>query len=74
MASRQLYTLANRILVEHGSFVAAVKRVQVGFLPERNLKEAREQLTALQQMLAEMEDTMSHPPTPTPTKYYIPMK
>lgn len=74
MASRQLYTLANRLLVEHGTFVSAIKRVQSGFLPERNIKEAQEQLVIFQQMLAEMERALASPSPPKQPSTFIPMK
>lgn len=70
--SRNLSTLAHRILAEHGSFLAAVKRIQVGFLPERNIKEAQEQLTMLQHIVAEMEMSLKgHSTNQQPTNHQI---
>jgi hypothetical protein len=72
MANYKVVTLANRILATHGSFLSNVKRIQVGFLAERNIQEARGYMSELQSMLNEMEETLKQ--KPTTDHNYIPMK
>ena len=72
MANFRVTSLANRILATHGSFLSNVKRIQVGFLAERNIQEARGYMTELQSILNEMEESLKQ--KPTQSSNYIPMK
>jgi hypothetical protein len=56
------YTLAFRLLDANHGFVTSVKRIQNGFLPERNLKEARELLDQFKITLDQIEQSMRYPP------------
>lgn len=56
------YSLAFRLLDANHGFVANVKRIQTGFLPERNLKEAREMLEQFRITLDQIEESMRYPP------------
>jgi len=56
------YTLAFRLLDANHVFVTSVKRIQSGFLAERNLKEAREMLEQFKVTLDQIEQSMKYPP------------
>ncbi len=56
------YTLAFRLLDANQGFVTSVKRIQSGFLAERNLKEAREILEQFKVTLDQIEQSMKYPP------------
>lgn len=56
------YTLAFRLLDANRTFVTSVKRIQNGFLPERNLTEARELLEEFRITLDQIEQSMKYPP------------
>jgi hypothetical protein len=73
MANFRVTSLANRILATHGSFLSNVKRIQVGFLAERNIQEARGYMVELQSILTEMEESLKQKPTQQ-SDNYIPMK
>ena len=51
-----LSTLAHNVLQRQQSLVAAVTRVQHGFLPDRNVKHAQEVLEEVKRILREMEE------------------
>jgi hypothetical protein len=51
-----LSTLAHHVLQRQQSLVAAVTRVQHGFLPDRNVKHAQEVLEEVKRILREMEE------------------
>jgi hypothetical protein len=75
MGKVEVFCLANRILATHGSFLSNVRRIQGGFLPERNLKEAREFLQELSKTLDQIEDTLHTPSQTThPSNPYVPLK
>jgi hypothetical protein len=69
---RHAYSLAFRLLDTNAVFVSNVKRIQNGFLPERNLKEARELLEEFRITLDQIEQSIHTPPKPDHN--YIPMK
>ena len=56
------YTLALRLLSSNGSFVSNVRRIQNGFLPEKNIKEARELLEEFKSTLDQIERSLQYPP------------
>ena len=56
------YTLALRLLSSNGSFVSNVRRIQSGFLPEKNIKEARELLEEFKATLDQIEQSLHYPP------------
>jgi hypothetical protein len=56
------YSLAIRLLSSNGSFVANIRRIQNGFLPERNIKEARELLEEFKSTLDQIEHSLRYPP------------
>jgi hypothetical protein len=53
---KHLSTLACYVLQRQQSLVAAVTRVQHGFLPDRNVKHAQEVLEEVKRILHEMEE------------------
>jgi hypothetical protein len=53
---KHLSTLACYVLSRQQSLVAAVTRVQHGFLPDRNVKHAQEVMEELKRILHEMEE------------------
>lgn len=59
---RHAYSLAFRLLDANSTFVSNVKRIQNGFLPERNIKEARELLEQFRTTLDEIEQSIKYPP------------
>lgn len=59
---RHAYSLAFRLLDTNAVFVTNVKRIQNGFLPERNLKEARDLLEEFRATLDQIEQSMKYPP------------
>ena len=69
---RLSYSLAFRLLDTNAVFVSNVKRIQNGFLPETNLKEARELLEEFRITLDQIEQSIRIPPKPDHN--YIPMK
>ena len=56
------YTLALRLLSSNGSFVSNIRRIQSGFLPERNIREARELLEEFKTTLDQIEHSLRYPP------------
>jgi hypothetical protein len=75
MAKAEVFGLANRILSTHGSFVSNIRRIQGGFLTERNLKEAREVLREFSHTLDQIEQSIHNPNTSKqPSDSYVPLK
>ena len=55
---KHLCTLAHRVLQTQQTLSCAVTRMQYGFLPQENAKEAQRHLTELSNLLREMEETL----------------
>lgn len=70
--SLHAYSLALRLLSSNGSFLANIRRIQNGFLPERNIKEARELLDEFKATLDQIEKALHSPPRADPNN--IPLK
>ena len=69
------YSLTLRMLTTNGSFVSSIRRIQSGFLPERNIKEARELLDEFKLTLDQIEKSLYTPKHDnTRNDNYIPMK
>lgn len=58
---KPLYTLASRLISTNGILVSSLRRIQGGFLAERNIKEAREYLEEMHKVLDEMEQSLRQP-------------
>lgn len=71
---KPVYTLAMRILSTNGTLVSSVRRIQSGFLAERNLQEARAYIAEMQSILDEMETTLKTPKDKTQQDGFIPLK
>ncbi len=55
---KHLCTLAHRVLQTQQTLSCAVTRIQHGFLPHENAKEAQRHLAELSTLLKEMEETL----------------
>ena len=55
---KHLCTLAHRVLQTQQTLSCAVTRIQHGFLPHENAREAQRQLAELSTLLKEMEETL----------------
>ena len=58
---KHLCTLAHRVLQTQQTLSCAVTRIQHGFLPHENAKEAQRNLQLLASLLKEMEDAIRAP-------------
>ena len=58
---KHLCTLAHRVLQTQQTLSCAVTRIQYGFLPHENAKEAQRNLQQLASLLKEMEDAIRAP-------------
>ena len=67
------YSLTLRMLTTNGSFLSSIRRIQSGFLPERNIKEARELLNEFKLTLDQIEKSLHEPPQPHDPNY-MPLK
>lgn len=67
------HTLALRAVQTNRSVLAHLTRIQSGFLPDVNIKQAEESLAQLQSMLHEMKSVL-HSPPPTKTDDFVPLK
>jgi hypothetical protein len=66
---KHLCTLAHRVLQTQQTLSCAVTRIQHGFLPHENAKEAQRHLNELSKLLREMEETLkASPPVYTQAK------
>ena len=55
---KHLCTLANRVLQTQQTLSCAITRIQRGFLPHENAKEAQRQLQLIATLLREMEEAL----------------
>lgn len=58
---KHLYTLALRALRTNQEVTTHLTRIQHGFLPDKNIEQAREVIQDLQQMLLEMQQVLREP-------------
>lgn len=58
---KHLYTLALRALRTNQEVTTHLTRIQHGFLPDKNIEQAREVIQDLQQMLSEMQQVLREP-------------
>lgn len=71
MVGKHIHTLALRALRVNQEVTAHLTRVQHGFLPDKNIVQAQEIVTQLQEMLNNMQTALKAPHGP-PTS--IPLK
>jgi len=58
---KHLCTLAHRVLQTQQTLSCAITRIQHGFLPHENAKQAQRHLTELSNLLREIEDAIKAP-------------
>lgn len=71
MVGKHIHTLALRALRVNQEVTAHLTRVQHGFLPDKNIVQAQEIVTQLQEMLNNMQTALKAPHGPPPS---IPLK
>lgn len=58
---RHIYTLALKALRTNQEVTTHLTRIQHGFLPDKNIEQAKEVIQELQQMLMEMQQVLQEP-------------
>jgi hypothetical protein len=58
---KHLYTLALRALRTNQEVTTHLTRIQHGFLPDKNIEQAKQVIEDLQQMLSEMQQVLREP-------------
>lgn len=72
---KTLHVLGSRVLEVHRSILPCIVRMQSGFMADKNLAEIKEQMSALQHMLDEIESHLKNPEHGKPvSNNYIPFK
>lgn len=76
MVKPQLYALAGRLLQLNREMTAHLVRVQSGFLPNRNVDQAQQMITDMQETLYALQKVLDAPPQPypKPPHNYVPLK
>ena len=72
---KHLHTLALRALTVNQQMSVHLIRIRSGFLPGKNIEEARDTIQTMQEMLCEMQKALEAPnQSPPSAKYYVPLK